>query len=178
MPKDANQLVVYELAALQCRILETLNLLLDDDLEGCGTNEQRRCGTLPLQFSDGFREWLTCAYGRVVQDRSDIAILDLVERVDSLYTLAEKLMEDKADTSASGQLVQGEIVRVTVDRRPEVRAEVGDDRQDNARRALVSNSTAEGDELSIELLLLLCDARFDVWQSGANVVHEDLGSDL
>ena len=44
--KDPDQLVVHELTALQTGFLESLDLLLDDDLEGCCSDEQRRRGSL------------------------------------------------------------------------------------------------------------------------------------
>ena len=113
-------------------------------------------------------------YGRVVQDRPDIPILHLVEGIDSLHALTEQLVEHKADTSASRQLIQGQVVGVTVDRRPELRAKVSDHRQHDARRALVAHGATKSHELRVELLLLLGDARFDVRESRPDVVHEDL----
>ena len=83
-------------------------------------------------------------------------------------------MEHEADTSASRKFIQGQVVRVTVDRRPELRAEVGNHRQHDARRALVAHGATESHELRVELLLLLGDARFDVRESRPDVVHEDL----
>ena len=46
MPEDTDQLVIYELAALESRLLETLDLLLDDNFEGSGANEKRWGGAL------------------------------------------------------------------------------------------------------------------------------------
>ena len=66
--------------------------------------------------------WKT--YRRVVQDGPDISIFDLIEWVDGLDAVVEQLMEHKADTCTTRQLVQREVARVTIDRCPELRAEL------------------------------------------------------
>lgn len=40
-------------------------------------------------------------------------------------------MEDETDPRSSRELVEGQVSRVTIDRSPEFRAELGDDREDD-----------------------------------------------
>ena len=46
LAQNAYQLVVDKLAAFQTRVLQTLDLLLNNDLEGLCTDEDSRCKTL------------------------------------------------------------------------------------------------------------------------------------
>ena len=73
------------------------------------------------------------AHRRVVQNRPDITVLHLVERIDALHTVAVELVEHKADTSTAVQLVQRQVGGDTVDGIPELRRELGDDGQDGGR---------------------------------------------
>lgn len=40
LSKDSDELIVYQLTAFQARFFESFDLLLDNDLEGLGTNKQ------------------------------------------------------------------------------------------------------------------------------------------
>lgn len=65
--------------------------------------------------------------GAVVQYCSDVPILDLIEGIDRLYTVVEQLMKDERYTGTSGQLVEREVVGVTVNYCPELIREIIDD---------------------------------------------------
>ena len=71
LSEDTDQLVIYELAALESRLLETLDLLLDDDFEGSGANEKRWRGALHRDLSsneaDRPRRTLTEELYRIVR---------------------------------------------------------------------------------------------------------------
>lgn len=60
-----------------------------------------------------------CTYRRVVQDRPDIAVLDLIEWIDSLDTVIEELVEDETYTSTARQFIEGQIICRAIDGRPE-----------------------------------------------------------
>jgi hypothetical protein len=51
---------------------------------------------------------------RVVQDGADIAVLDLIKRINALDTVVEELVENEADTSTARQLVGLQVCCVTV----------------------------------------------------------------
>lgn len=46
--KDSDELIVDKLTALETWLLETLDLLLDDDLESGRSDEKRRCRSLHI----------------------------------------------------------------------------------------------------------------------------------
>ena len=75
---------------------------------------------------------------RVVQNCPDIPILDLIEWIDALYSIIEQLMEHKADPCSSTQLIQAQIIRVTVNDRAEFGCELGDDGQNNVAGVTVA----------------------------------------
>jgi hypothetical protein len=54
-------------------------------------------------------------YGRVIQNGSDIPIFDLIERIDTLDTVIEQLVEDETYTGTTRQFVQRQVVGRTVD---------------------------------------------------------------
>ena len=87
----ANQLVVDKLTTLQARILQPLDLLLDDDFEGLGPDEDSRSEALKTRtFMSGPQAWrLLKTYGRDVENRPNIAILDLVEGVYGLNAIVK-----------------------------------------------------------------------------------------
>ena len=138
LAEDTDELIIHKLAALQRRVLQPPNLLLHDNLERLCPDEQRRRRA-----------------GRVVQNRPDIPVLNLVEWIDRLDAVVEQLVEHKADTRTTRELVQRQVVGVTVDGRPELGAELGDDVEDDARRAGVAERAAERLQLGVELLQLL-----------------------
>jgi hypothetical protein len=55
------------------------------------------------------------AYRGVIQDGTNIAILNLIERINGPHTIVVKLVEDKRDTSTAGEFVERQIVGVAVD---------------------------------------------------------------
>lgn len=42
LAKDTDEFVIHQLATLQARVFQTLDLLFDNDFESSRTNEQRR----------------------------------------------------------------------------------------------------------------------------------------
>jgi hypothetical protein len=46
LTKNADELIVDELAAFKRRVFESLDLLLHNDLKGSGPDKKGRCGTL------------------------------------------------------------------------------------------------------------------------------------
>ena len=82
-------------------------------------------------------------------------------------------MENKTDSSTSGKLVEIQIVRISVNRCPEFRSELCNNGQNDITR-VVCHRSPEGLQLCVELLLLLRDTSFDIWNSGSNMVHENL----
>jgi hypothetical protein len=78
-----NQLVVDQLATFETRVFQPFDLLFHDALESSGADEQRWGRTLvnkhECQFSAHNTDVRT--YRKVVQNRPDIAILDLVEGI-------------------------------------------------------------------------------------------------
>ena len=115
------------------------------------------------------------AHRRVVQNRPDITVLHLVERIDALHTVAVELVEHKADTSTAVQLVQRQVRGNAVDGIPELRRELGDDGQDDVACVTVGGGTTERGKLCVELLELLRDAHLDVREGGTDVLHKELG---
>lgn len=85
------------------------------------------------------RDHRTDTYRRVVQNRPDIPILNLVERIDTPNSVVEKLVEDETDTSSTRQLVEREVVGVSIDHRSEFRAELCDGRKDDASLIAVAH---------------------------------------
>jgi hypothetical protein len=132
-------------------------------------------------------------HGRVVEDGSDVGILDLVVRVERLDSVRVQLVEYETDPRSSRELVERQVSRVTVDRRPEVGAELSDDGEDDvalwrvsveiisrdgfrAYRVGLAVSSSEGCELALELEEVLTDLRLDVRERRLDVVHENLSS--
>ena len=136
--QDTNELVIDQLATFQRWILQSPDLLLDNDLERLCTDKQRRRRT-----------------GRVVENGADVTVLDLVERIDGLDAVVEQLMEHKADTCTTRQLVQREVARVTIDRCPELRAELRNHGQHDVGRAVVAQGTTQRLQFRVVLLQLL-----------------------
>lgn len=60
------------------------------------------------------------AHRGIVQNRTDIAVLDLIKGVDVLDTIVEQLVEDETNSGSARQLVQRQVVRVSVDHGPEL----------------------------------------------------------
>lgn len=113
-------------------------------------------------------------HSRVVHHRPQIAILDLVKRIDAPHTIVEQLVEDEADSGTSAQLVQVQVGCVSLDCRVELAREFGDDRQNDIGRVFFARPPAERKQLSLVLLKLRGDTGFNVGESGANMVQEDL----
>jgi len=84
---------------------------------------------------------------RVVQNRPDISILNLIERIDALDSVVEQLVVDETDPSSSRQLVEVEIVGSSVDDASELRAELGDDLEDDVGLERSETRDEKGGEL-------------------------------
>ena len=63
----------------------------------------------------------------VVQDRPDITILYLIKRIDVPHAVVEQLVEYEADTRATTEFIQREIICVTVNHSTKFVREFGDD---------------------------------------------------
>lgn len=114
-------------------------------------------------------------YRRVVQDRPNVTVLDLIKGIDGSDTIIEQFMEHEADTSTSRELVHRKVICVTIDCAAKFRSEFRYNGQHDAARTLVSHNTSEGLKLSIVFLELRGNTLFDVRQSCSNVVHQNLG---
>lgn len=113
------------------------------------------------------------AYRGIVQDGANVTILHLVKWVDAPDAIVEQLVENKTDSCTSGKLVEVQIVRISIDRCPEIRCELCDNRQDDVCR-VVCQGASKRLQLCIELLLLLRNTSLDIWDSGSDMVHENL----
>jgi hypothetical protein len=114
LTEDSDKLVIDQRTALECRLFQPPNLLLDNDLESGRTNKQR---------------WGRSR--RIVQDGPDISILDLIKRIDSLDSIVEELVEYETDSSTSRKLIERKVVGVSVDCGTEFRGEFGNGGQDD-----------------------------------------------
>jgi len=85
-------------------------------------------------------------------------------------------MEHEADSCSSTQLIQAQVVRITINRGAELGTEFRNDREHDIARVCVAHWSAESLEFGVVFLELLGDAGFDVWERVANVMHEDLFS--
>ena len=145
--ENADQLIKDDVNASQTGVLQTLNLLLDDDFKGGRSNKERRRRalqtnhTIPSDHSlvDPFAKTrgievigAAATYRRVVENGANVHILDLIKGVQRLDTIGEELMEHKTDTRTARELEGGQIRRVSVDDGPELTAEFGDNVQHNA----------------------------------------------
>lgn len=89
MPKDLDQFVVYKLAALQARFLESSDLLLNDDLESGRAHKETRCGTLYTRKGTVYEKQMIEIVKRmtnrgVVKNSSDVAVLYLIKGIKAL----------------------------------------------------------------------------------------------
>ena len=131
-------------------------------------------GQTPISDSSGNVPLPT--YGGVIEDIADIGVLDVIIWVCGLHSVRVQLMEDKADSRSSRQLIDAEIGILSVYSCPEVRTKLGDDVQNDSSGVLVALSSAQTVELSLEFRELRGDFAFDIWKSVADVMHEDLYS--
>ena len=113
-------------------------------------------------------------YRRVIQYCPNVAILHLVERIDGLDTVIEQFMEHEADTRSSTELVQRQIVRVSVDDGAELGRELGNDVQHDARRVVLAEGAAELLQFSLIFLQLERDPLLNVGERCSDMVHQDL----
>ena len=154
--EDSDQLVVDQSGTFQTWIFESPNLLFDYYFK-------RRCPDEQC--------WRTT--GRVIEDRPDIDIFNLVERIDGFYTVCIQLVEYKADTSTARQFQAAEFLTVSIQYGSEFVAEFGDYIQNDV--AAVSQQRIS--EL-IEFRLIFGErcsyACLDVGQGVSNVMHQDL----
>ena len=118
LTQNTDQLVIDQGRALQTGLLQSSNLLFDDQLKRCGSNEQRRRRS-----------------GGVVEYCPNVNILVLIEGIHSLDTVRIQFMKDEADTSSSGQFHVGELLVVTLQYCTEFIAEFCDDIQNNVSSA-------------------------------------------
>ena len=91
LSKNDHELVVHEAAALETWLLKSLDLLLDNDFESCRPDEKGRCGTLSesrKSANEHGRYLVIVTHGRVVEDCANVTVLDLIEGVDALDSIA------------------------------------------------------------------------------------------
>ena len=115
-------------------------------------------------------------YSRVVQQRPDITVLVLIKRIDTPDTIIEQLMEDETDTRSTGQLVDREVLRVSVDHCAELGAKLGNGREDDASRVSLPHGSSKRLELCRVFGELRADPSLDVRQGRSDVVHQDLNN--
>ena len=113
-------------------------------------------------------------YGCVVQDRSDISIFHLIERVERLDAIVEQLMEHETDTCTTRKFIHAQVIDVAVDRASEVGREFGDNVEDNVGSRCVAVRPAKRHELCVVFGQLLRNTLLDLGQRGSDVVHKDL----
>lgn len=114
LTQDAHQLIIDQRDTLCAGVLQALDLLLHDQLERSGSNEQGR--------------------GRsrgVIENGPDVDIFDNVERIHGLDTVGVELVEYKADTSTTRQLNAGQFLVVSLQYRAVFVAELRDDVKDD-----------------------------------------------
>ena len=154
--EDADEFVVDEADAFEGGFFEALDLLLDDQLEGRGADEERGAGA-----------------GAVVQDGPDVDVLDLVEGVDGFDAVGVELVEDKGDTRAAGEFDGGKLLVGAFEHGAVLVAELGDDVEDDVA-AVAEHAVAELGELGGVLLEGGGNARLDVGEGLFDVHHENL----
>lgn len=117
---------------------------------------------------------LGATYRGVVQNRPDVTILHLVERIDALYTIVEQLVEYEADTRATTEFIQGQIICVTINDSAKFVRKFSDDGENDVAPRTVTQWSTKACKLGVVLLKLLRYTCFDVREGVANVLHEDL----
>jgi hypothetical protein len=131
-------------------------LLFDDQLKGSGAHKE--CGR---------------GSGRVVEDRSDINVLDLIEWVNGLDSIRVKLVEDEADPSTTREFDAGQLLIAALQDRSIFVAEFRDDIEYYVS-AVAEKRIAEAVEFCLVFLKRRLDASLDIGQSLLDVHHEDL----
>ncbi|KAH3667130.1 hypothetical protein OGAPHI_002779 [Ogataea philodendri] len=132
-----------------------MDLLFDQNLESLRANKQRRSRSR-----------------RVVHDGSDIGVLDLVEWVQSVDSVFKDLVENKADSGTSAQLVRRDVFGLTVQNSSVVVAEVGDHAEhDRARR--LCHLRPQSSEFLLVFLQCGLDSGLDLWQSCSDMVEQN-----
>lgn len=114
LTQDPDKLVIDQRDTLQARVFHSLDLLLDNQLERSGTDEQSRRGTRG-----------------VVEDRADVDVLHNIEGIHSLDPVGVELVEYKADTSTARKLNAGQLCALSFQDCAVFVAELCDDVQDN-----------------------------------------------
>lgn len=142
--------------ALQTGIFQSLNLLLDDELESSGTDEQGRRRSR-----------------RVVQDSPDVRVLNVLERIHSLNAVGVQFVEHEADTSTTRQLSARELLVVTLQDRAVFVAELGDDVEDDVR-TVAQEGVAQLRQFGLVLREGALDTGLDFGKRILNVHHKDL----
>ena len=112
---------------------------------------------------DGVEPYMTCVnpcnisktiwtHRRIVHSNPDVSILNLIKGVDVLNTITEQLMEHKANPSSSTELIQTQIIRISVNERTKFSGEFGDDGDDHIACVAITHGAAEGGELCVVFL--------------------------
>lgn len=156
LTEDPDKLVIDQRDTLQAWVFHSPDLMLDDQLECGGTDEQGRRGT-----------------GRVVKDRTNVDILHDIEGIHSLDPVRVELVEYKANTSTARKLNARQLRALSFQDCAVFIAEFCDDVQDNIR-AVAKHRVTELRKLRAILLQGRRNAGFDVGQGLFDVHHENL----
>lgn len=151
-----DELVINQACALQTRILQSLDLLLDNKLERGSADKERRGRA-----------------GRVVQDGSNVGILDIIERVHRFDSVGIQLVEHKTDTRTSGKLCTGKFLVVTLQNCTVLVAELGDG-VENDVSAVSKQRFAQLGKLGLVFGQRYLDTGLDLWERVFDVHHENL----
>ena len=154
--QNADKLVVDQRDTLQTGILQSPDLVLDNQLESSSTNEQCRRGTR-----------------RVVEDCSNVDILHHIEGIHCLDTVRVKFMVYEADTGTTRQFNAGQLLVVSFQDRAVFIAEFCDDVEDNVG-AVAQHRVTKLRQLRAVLLKRGGNSGFDVRQGLFNVHHKNL----
>mmetsp|Transcript_1970 Transcript_1970/g.3457 ORF Transcript_1970/g.3457 Transcript_1970/m.3457 type:complete len:217 (-) Transcript_1970:709-1359(-) len=154
---DAPQLLEDHLHALEAGLLEALDLLLGEDLEGDLGHQQ--VGFEAAGVADG---------------GLDVVVGEGVEGVHVLDGLRVDVVEDEVEAAAALELDGGALDELALDELLELLGVLGDDVEDDD---LLAGGLAVDLQL-LELLLLLVEQRGDLGadqgQRGLDVPHDDL----
>lgn len=115
-------------------------------------------------------------HGRVVEDRPDINVLDLIKRIHGLDRVPEDFVVNVRDSSTAAEFRARQIRAATIDNGPEFVAKFGDDVEDEVGlgRGIVAKSFAKLHELRLVFLKSGGNLGLNLGQSVADVVHKDL----
>lgn len=160
---DLHELFVDEFDAAETRRLEQLDLRLDEQVKRDLGHKQAR----PRP-------------GRVADRGPDVGRGQVLSRVDRLERVAKHVVEDVVDAGAAAQFLGRDLERGAVDRGDKVAHKLRHELQDQGAAVLLAEEGAVAER--VQFLLRLAhervQARLHVGQLIADVVHQDLGTEV